>query len=93
MSIFLYGDADELDHELLDNFPKLEQGGGYELMRSSEKGGKHLSVIQMPSEGYTPEYLKFVVSSAKIYIRPIQKDLDLTPVEVSPTLNVNFDSG
>ncbi len=36
----------------------------------------------MPAVGYSAEYLKSVVSSAKIYVRPMQKDLDLSPVDV-----------
>ena len=31
----------------------------------------------MPPTGHNPQYLQSVVSSGKIYIRPLQKDLDL----------------
>ena len=30
--------------------------------------------------GYTVQYLKSIVSQAKVYVRPMQKDLDLTPL-------------
>ncbi len=79
LSVFLYGGAEDLDYELLDHFPRLANGGGYELLRSS---GKDLVVIDMPAVGYSAEYLKSVVTSAKIYVRPMQKDLDLSPVDV-----------
>lgn len=72
ISIFLHGDAEEID------YPKLAEGGGCELLRCSDKGGRELVVIDMPAAGYTPQYLQSVVSSAKIYIRPLQKNLDLT---------------
>lgn len=76
----MYGDAEELNHELTDYYPKLAEGGGYELLRSGG-GGRELFVIDMPSVGYSAQYLKSIISSAKIYVRPLQKDLDLSPRE------------
>ena len=78
ISIFLYGDAEDIDYEFNSKYPKLAEGGGYELLRCSDKGGRELVAIDMPIAGYTPQFLKSVVSSAKIYIRPLQKDLDLS---------------
>ena len=37
------------------------------------------------SGGYTAEYLKAIVGQAKLYIRPIQKDLCMTPISDSDT--------
>ena len=74
----MHGDAEDINHEFNRNYPKLAEGGGYELLRCSNKGGRELVLIDMPVTGYTPQYLKSVVSSAKIYIRPLQKDLDLS---------------
>lgn len=34
-------------------------------------------VIKMPHDGYSVEYLQAVVKSAK---RPLQRDLDITPI-------------
>lgn len=62
------------------DFPKLEEGGGFELLRAQEGGGKLLNVIPVPQSGYSVNYLKKVVHSAKIYIRPFQKKLSLEPV-------------
>ncbi len=72
--------AQDLDTDLVKAYPKLaDEGGGYELLRVSEKGSRELCVIEMPANGYTVEYLRSVVSStAKIFIRPIQRNLDLT---------------
>ena len=42
--------------------------------------------LEVPPGGYNVEFLKAVISSAKIYIRPMQKDLDL-----SVTKNVRHD--
>ncbi len=46
-----------LHFALLENFPRLVDGGGYELLRLNGKGEKELILIDMPSEGYTPHVL------------------------------------
>lgn len=69
----------ELQGDLLREFPKLEHGGGHEMLRATDGGGKDLIPIVMPSYGYTVEYLQAIVKSGKIYIRPIQRNLDDTP--------------
>ena len=61
---------------LIDEFPKLTSAGGYELLRS-DRGMKLLIVIDVPPCGYTVSYLKTVAHNAKIYIRPLQKDLSV----------------
>jgi hypothetical protein len=61
-------------------FPKLANGGGYELLRAPETGSRELVVIDIPHDGYSVEYLQAVVKSAKVYIWPLQRDLDLTPL-------------
>ena len=55
--------------------------GGYELLKANQSC--MLEMIPSPSEGYTVSYLKDVVGQGRIYIRPIQKDLSLTPVVLS----------
>ncbi|CAL8388298.1 unnamed protein product [Boreogadus saida] len=42
---------------------------------------KKLSVMPCPSTGYTIKSIKNHIKSATIYIRPMQKDIDTTPVE------------
>jgi hypothetical protein len=59
----------------------LSEAGGFELLRSPEGGGKRLDVIAAPESGYTVAYLRAVVHHAKIYIRPMQRDLCLDPVK------------
>ena len=39
-------------------------------------------VFKAPEGGHTVDYLKAVIHSVKIYIRPLQKDLDLSPCSV-----------
>ena len=80
-------DSDEIKLEIADKFPKLKESGGYELLRVGARNRK-LEVIPIPPGGYTVQYLKDVVQQAKVYIRPIQADLDLA-VDSMVTCNVS----
>ena len=86
LCMFEHCDADELHHELLNTFPKLRAGGGYELLRSSQRNNRNLEVIPPPPSGYSVSYLKGVVGQAKIYIRPLQQSLDTSPIEGEDTV-------
>ncbi len=77
LSLFVHGESSELHHDIITAFPKLASSGGYELLRTVPNNNKELCVIPPPSEGYTVEYLKNIVSQAKIYVRPIQKHISL----------------
>lgn len=70
--------ADEYREQLHTEFPKLQDAGGYELMRCIPNSNKleNLGAHSMLSPRATHE----LVGRSKVYIRPIQKDLDLTPV-------------
>ena len=80
-AVYAYSTAGELAREFYEEFPKLQDAGGFELLRASDVGGKHLVLIDIPLDGYSVEYLQAVVKSAKIFIRPLQKDLDESPLE------------
>ena len=64
---------------ILAKFPKLEEGGGFELLKTREKGSKLLHVVDIPPSGYDVSYLKAVAHNARVYIRPLQRDLSLLP--------------
>ena len=80
ITISAFADAREIYDELAFQYSKLTESGGFELLRVPE-GGKNLDVIACPSSGYTVSYLRAVVHHAKIYIRPLQKDLSLEPLK------------
>ena len=80
LSLFEFGDSSQFHDDVLVAFPKLADGGGYELLRTKQNNNKELCVIPPPSGGYNAEYLKSIVGQAKVYIRPIQKDLSTTPL-------------
>ena len=73
---FKDSDKDEIKYEILEKFPKLKDAGGYELLRVGGRS-RLLEVIPIPPGGYTIDYLKDVVQQAKVYIRPIQANLEV----------------
>ena len=78
--LFAYDTSFELQDELVHEYPKLANAGGYELLQASENGSQELILIEMPRDGYSVEYLQAAVKSAKIYIRPLQRNLDTSPI-------------
>ena len=73
--------ATEFSDTLMIHFPALKDCGGFLLLRSrGSTRSKALEVIPCPQEGYTPVYLsrqELGVGSAILYIRPLQRDIDL----------------
>ena len=65
----------EFDYKLKLEFPKLEMAGGYLLM-CSHNSSRTLEEIKPP---YNVQRLKRETGQCKIFIRPMQSDLDLTP--------------
>jgi len=63
----------------MTEFPKLWNGGEFELLRCAASTWQ-LGLIPF-SISNSPELLKPWIGSARVYIRPIQVNLDLTPIE------------
>ena len=63
-------------------YPKLIQGGGFEILRSGSPTSK-LSLITPPAGGYSVPFLwdSARLGQALAYIRPLQKDLDTSPLQ------------
>ena len=61
----------------------------YELLRTNKRNSHKLDIIPPPS-GYTVAYLKSVTGQAKIYIRPLQKDLDPSPAQGEETVRIGL---
>lgn len=81
-------DAEMLHENLLQAFPRLREGGGYELLRTCDRSSRILDVIPPPPSGYDITYLISVAGQANLYVRPLQKDLDLRPVQGDDTVSV-----
>lgn len=71
---------EEFSRLLCGAYPKLESGGGFELLRCKPKS-RDLLLIG-PRISNCPKLLKRRVGNGKVYIRPIQRDLSLEEVVV-----------
>ena len=76
----MHGDSSDFYDSIIRAYPKLSSGGGFELLRSCDGNIKELAVIPPPSGGYTVSYLKSIMAQAKVYIRPLQRNLSLEVV-------------
>lgn len=63
-------------------YPKLIQGGGFEILRSGSPSSK-LSLITPPAGRYSVPFLRGSagLGQALAYIRPLQKDLDTSALQ------------
>ncbi|XP_049329683.1 uncharacterized protein LOC125795229 [Astyanax mexicanus] len=78
-------DAQEFQNQLTKSFPKLQEGGGFELLRTSGMTrSKTLEIIPCPESGYTPLYLttEAGVGSSILYVRPLQANLSMERILV-----------
>ena len=78
-------DCAEVLTELKEAYPRLKDGGGFELLHSGQSV-KDVVLIPLPPGGYSVSFLKNCgLSQSTIYIRSIQKDLDTTPISNNPS--------
>lgn len=68
------GDAQHVHEVVLKEFPVLIECGGYTLLRLAENSHSMVE-IEGPDNGVTVQYLKDILNQAKLYIRPLQKDI------------------
>ena len=66
---------DDFKDVLIAEFPKLSSIGGFEILRCIPNS-KELEIIS-PSISQSPKLLKGVIANGRIFIRPIQKDIEL----------------
>ena len=79
LTFFADSTSVDFDNKLKDAFPKLETAGGYTLLCGSYT--RQLEVINPP---YNILRLKeHFVGQGKLFIRPLQKDLDISPTGTS----------
>ena len=77
--------ATNVKQKLEAAYPRLAAGGGFEILRSG-LSPKDLYLITQPSScGYTASFLRDTsgLGQAIAHIRPIQADLDTTPIETT----------
>lgn len=75
----------QVKDKLEEAYPKLAMGGGFELLRSSVSPSD-LEVIEPPKSGYSVAFLRDCsgLGQAIAYVRPLQRDLDTTPLSLLP---------
>ena len=78
--------AVEVKGKLEQAYPKLDKGGGFEILRTGISTSVHgLCVLKPPtSTGYSVNFLRNEsgLGQALAYIRPLQRSLDTSPSEV-----------
>ena len=80
---------DEFWEIIISNYPKLLGCGGFELLRCVANS-RQLELISC-NASQSPKLLKAIIGNGRVFIRPIQKDLDLDPIvdKSSPTYDVS----
>jgi len=68
--------SDHCHLKMIEKFPKLATAGGYELMLHQRGGGDDAGFHPI-NPPYTPSRLKDFAGQAKMYIRPLQRDIDI----------------
>ena len=89
------GNSQHVHDTVMKEFPVLESCGGYTLLRLGDNS--HTMVeIDGPDGGISVHFLKGILNQAKLYIRPLQKDITdelMKPhltAEVSYIIEVHF---
>ena len=81
-------DPDVFMREIMEAYPKLQNVGGFDLLRTGSKRHNMLEVLLIPSTGHSASFVRSLVGQAKVYIRPIQQDIGLEAQEDSGTVSV-----
>lgn len=79
---------EEFNDAIISTYPKLKSCGGFELLRCVPNS-KQLEEIS-ESVAQSPKLLKAVIANGRVYIRPVQKDLDLDPPDESTSTSVGL---
>lgn len=73
---------------ITSNYPKLLRCGGFELLRCMANS-RALELISR-NISQSPKLLKAVIGNGRVYVRPLQKDLDLEPIESNSSSCVSY---
>ena len=81
ISFNLDGDELYLHDTLMDEFPALQNPGRYTLLHPNTNSHDLLSIKWPHKGGITIRYLKEILCSARLYVRPLQFDILETDFE------------
>ena len=73
---------------ILENYPKRAVAGGFDLLLY-QRGGGGFYAINGP---HTASKLKYLCGQAKVYLRPVQRDIPLEHYETSDNLSLEDSS-
>ena len=76
------GDALHIHHVINDAFQQLEKTGGYTLLRLASNSSTLLE-IEPPKGGMNVKYLRDILKSAKLFIRPLQSDVNVDEINLA----------
>ena len=82
------GDHQHIHDVIMREFPMLDCCGGYTLLRLAENSHSMVE-IEGPDCGMSVSYLKDILNQAKLYVRPLQKDLteeDMEPYSINKVI-------
>ena len=74
---------------ILERFPKLSSVGGFDLLLFQRGSGKDAGFHRILPPN-TAEHLKELCGQAKIYIRPVQGDIDIQLIDTDETKDVSM---
>ncbi|XP_028390775.1 uncharacterized protein LOC114515675 [Dendronephthya gigantea] len=86
------GNYSNLEEKLFKEFPKLADGGGFQIMRTGLGGNSSsLAVTPPPPSGYSVSFLRDAsgLGQALAYVRPLQQDLD---TKVNPVSDADLNT-
>lgn len=81
--------AEQFKEAIIKAFPKLQDAGGYELMRC-QKHSRQLEPLSF-AISQSPKLLRSVVGKSNIYIRPIQKSLGVDKSLAAEEVSCDYD--
>ena len=76
------GDSLHVHKKILETFPSLVDGGGYEILQTSDGNSKTIIDVPCSPMGYDVNFLKSALGQAKGFVRPLQQGIKLTNNEV-----------
>ncbi|CAB4003311.1 Hypothetical predicted protein, partial [Paramuricea clavata] len=74
----------------MEHYPQLSEVGGFDFLLYQRGGGSDAG-FHVISPPHTVNRLKDLCGQAKIYIRPVQKDIPLTSKTISETTSTEIE--
>lgn len=90
-SISLVDDGEPVYSTIVEHFPKLAETGGFDFLLY-QRGGGSGSGFHAVNGPHTASRLKDLCGQAKVYLRPVQRDIPLEYNETSGSMSLEDSS-